>query len=38
MAVLGGFDYGVDRVEGVEEVGALAVHRATASDRICSRR
>src|SRR6202041_187895 len=38
VAVLGVFDYGVDRVEGVEEVGALAVHRAMASDRICSRR
>jgi hypothetical protein len=27
VAVLGAFHYGVDRAEGVEEVGAWAVHR-----------
>lgn len=37
-AVLAVLHDGVDRVERAQEVGALAVHRAIASDRISSRR
>ena len=38
VAIFGVVEHRVDRVEGVEEVRALAVHRAMASDRIRSRR